>query len=86
MTTAPIAALTSRQLKARQMVLAAGVLDDWQAKFEKYHTTIHSCLCPDFQIRGRRNEITACKHMEAKKLLEARQAALTAGSGNRGAE
>jgi hypothetical protein len=73
-------ALTARQLKARQVVLAAGTLDAWQAKFEKYGTTLSSCLCPDWQIRGRRNEITACKHMEAKRLLEARQAEGQAGT------
>ena len=71
------APLTARQLRARQVVLAAGTLDAWQAKFERYGTTTNSCLCPDWQIRGRRNEITACKHMEAKRLLEGRQAADT---------
>lgn len=64
------ASLTSRELKARQAVLAAGELDVWRAKFEQYHTTADSCGCPDYQIRGvARGEIESCKHMIAWRLL-----------------
>jgi hypothetical protein len=61
-------ALTARQLKARQVVLAAGELDAWQAKFEKYGTTIESCGCPDALYRH-----VVCKHSLALRLLLARR-------------
>ncbi|MCX6026833.1 MAG: hypothetical protein NTY23_11350 [Chloroflexi bacterium] len=67
--------LTSREAKARQAVLAAGELDAWAAKFERYHTTADDCQCPDYVIRGShgRGEIDACKHIIAKRLLAERE-------------
>jgi len=60
-----------RQLKASQGILGDGVLDMWQAKFEKYHTTANSCACPDWSVRGAfRGDIKACKHMIALRLLK----------------
>jgi len=68
-------ALTARELKARQAVLAAGTLDAWRGKFERYHTTRDYCRCADFQVRGlTRHEIDACKHMLAMRLLQERGA------------
>lgn len=76
MTAAAQPALTAREAKARQAVLAAGELDTWRAKFRQYHTAADSCRCPDFQIRGMaRGSIAACKHMLAWRLLAAREAA-----------
>lgn len=65
--------LTARELKARQLVLAAGTLDAWQAKFARYRATTSSCQCPDYQIRGRRGEIEFCKHILALRLLAERE-------------
>jgi hypothetical protein len=62
--------LTARETKARQLVLGDGALDGWAAKFVRYHTTATDCRCPDFQIRGRRGEIAACKHILALRLLD----------------
>lgn len=53
-----------RELEARQIVLAAGTLDTWRAKFEKYRTTRDDCDCPDRQFRG-----VECKHMLAWRML-----------------
>ncbi len=67
---------SARELRARQAVLAAGELDTWRAKFDRYHTTRDECQCPDFQVRGvGRHEIEACKHMLALRLLEDREVA-----------
>lgn len=60
-------------MKARQLVLASGILDSWQARFARYRTTTSSCQCPDYQVRGRRGEIDACKHILALRLMEKRQ-------------
>jgi len=65
--------MDSRERQARQLVLASGELDAWAAKFAKYHTTSSNCQCPDYQIRGRRGEIGACKHMLALRLLAERE-------------
>ena len=66
--------LSSRELAARQVVLAAGELDAWRAKFERYHTRADWCGCPDYQMRGiGRGQIDACKHMIAFRLLAERE-------------
>jgi hypothetical protein len=65
------APLNARELRARQVVLAAGTLDAWQAKFEKYGTTLADCNCMDHQIRG--GKVGFCKHMIAFRLLAERK-------------
>jgi len=67
--------LNAREMKARQLVLAKGTLDAFAAKWKKYGTTTSSCNCMDWQVRGRRGEISACYHMIAKRLLRERDAA-----------
>lgn len=64
--------LSPREVRARQLVLAADTLDAWRAKFEGYQTTRDSCLCPDFQIR---RPPGGCKHQIAFRMLEDRDAA-----------
>jgi hypothetical protein len=68
-----VSPMGSRERQARQLVLASGALDAWAAKFVKYHTTSTNCQCPDWQIRGRRGEIGACKHMLALRLMAERE-------------
>jgi len=58
----------SREMQARQLVLAAGTLDVWQAKFDLYRTTLDSCQCPDTIYRH-----VICKHRIALGLLKARK-------------
>jgi hypothetical protein len=64
----------ARELRARQVLEAAETVELWRRKFERYHTTATRCDCPDWQFRGRRNEIEACAHMVALRLLEAHKA------------
>lgn len=63
----PAPLLTARELRARQGVLDAGLLDAWRAKLERYGTTRTDCRCPDFTVRRPEG---GCKHMIALRLLE----------------
>jgi hypothetical protein len=60
----------AREVRARQLVLAADELDAWAAKFKRYHTTTESCDCPDNTMR---RPPGGCKHILALRLIAARE-------------
>lgn len=73
-TAAPGQPLSSRELRARQLVDALATADALRQKLTRYQTTADWCGCPDFQMRGiARDTIDACKHILAYRLLAERE-------------